>query len=374
VGLLPMSPINATSGNIAGGMIDSNDNGRANSYSSVTGTYKLNANGSWGMTLTFGSGPTTLDFDFYVLPGPRNPRPNRRPDPLRHLHRPGRFDPPRSSGSMAYQVPMSSGYTNASFNGTSVSALTGANANVSLTVGQTDGTSGGTGGTGGLTGSFDQNNNGNDYLCGRIPRRLSNHQPLHLRCDEQRRTIHFLPAGQSDRKLACESDSVCSVRQRSESWLPARSEQLVGDHGSHVPATHPQELQLHFYRAAGRLRRRHSQQQRSQHCARGSELAGHLARRNPTRVYVAGTQNPNSVALAGSYTVNDTPPGTGTITLTSSPLPPLGANYVIYAIDALPASSSNDVITDFMMMATCVITPPATTCTAPPSSIIFAQQ
>jgi hypothetical protein len=89
---------------------------------------------------------------------------------------------------------------------------------------------------------------------------------------------------------------------------------------------------------------------------------------------VAGTQNPNSVALAGSYTVNDTPPGTGTITLTSSPLPPLGANYVIYAIDALPASSSNDVITDFMMMATCVITPPATTCTAPPSSIIFAQQ
>jgi len=90
---------------------------------------------------------------------------------------------------------------------------------------------------------------------------------------------------------------------------------------------------------------------------------------------VAGTQNPNSVALAGSYTVNDTPPGTGTITLTSSPLPPLGANYVIYAIDAVSVpSSSNDVITDFMMMATCVITPPATTCTAPPSSIIFAQQ
>ena len=161
VGLLPMSPINATSGNIAGGMIDSNDNGRANSYSSVTGTYKLNANGSWGMTLTFGSGPTTLDFDFYVSSG--STQSQTKPgdltlyaistDPVDSTH-------PALSGSMAYQVPMSSGYTNASFNGTSVSALTGANANVSLTVGQTDGTSGGTGGTGGLTGSFDQNNNG----------------------------------------------------------------------------------------------------------------------------------------------------------------------------------------------------------------------
>jgi len=113
------------------------------------------------MTLTFGSGPTTLDFDFYVSSG--STQSQTKPgdltlyaistDPVDSTH-------PALSGSMAYQVPMSSGYTNASFNGTSVSALTGANANVSLTVGQTDGTSGGTGGTGGLTGSFDQNNNG----------------------------------------------------------------------------------------------------------------------------------------------------------------------------------------------------------------------
>lgn len=91
---------------------------------------------------------------------------------------------------------------------------------------------------------------------------------------------------------------------------------------------------------------------------------------------IAGTQNPNSIELAGSYTVNDTPPGTGTITLTSSPLPPLGANYVIYAIDAVSVpSSSNDVITDFMMMGTCAPVAPATTCnSAPPSSIIFAQE
>jgi len=240
---------------------------------------------------------------------------------------------PALSGSMAYQVPMSSGYTNASFNGTSVSALTGANANVSLTVGQTDGTSGGTGGTGGLTGSFDQNNNGTIISAAAFPggSQTTNPTPTLRRAAPD---DTFLPAGQSDRKLACESDSVCSVRQRSESWLPARSEQLVGDHGSYVPATHPQELQLHFTELPGVFARHFSNSDPSI-----APVVQNLLVTSPggtPPVYnVAGTQNPNSVALAGSYTVNDTPPGTGTITLTSSPLPPLGANYVIYAIDAV---------------------------------------
>ena len=85
---------------------------------------------------------------------------------------------------------------------------------------------------------------------------------------------------------------------------------------------------------------------------------------------VAGTQNPGSVPLTGSYTLTDT--GVGTITLTA----PSAATYAIYAIDATtvanPADSSipNFAITDFMMIGTCAPQP----CSGTPGSIIFAQQ
>ena len=376
VGLLPMSPINATSGNIAGGMIDSNDNGRANSYSSVTGTYKLNANGSWGMTLTFGSGPTTLDFDFYVSSG--STQSQTKPgdltlyaistDPVDSTH-------PALSGSMAYQVPMSSGYTNASFNGTSVSALTGANANVSLTVGQTDGTSGGTGGTGGLAGSFDQNNNGTIISAAAFPGGSQTTNPYtYVATSSAGRYIFYLLGNPTGSSPVNPIPFVLYASGANRGFLLDQNSSSVI-----TGAMYPQPTLKNFSYTFTELPGVFAAATLSNSDPSIAPVVQNLLVTSPggtPPVYnVAGTQNPNSVALAGSYTVNDTPPGTGTITLTSSPLPPLGANYVIYAIDAVSVpSSSNDVITDFMMMATCVITPPATTCTAPPSSIIFAQQ
>jgi len=82
---------------------------------------------------------------------------------------------------------------------------------------------------------------------------------------------------------------------------------------------------------------------------------------------VAGTENPGSVTLTGSYTIANNPPGLGAITLTTP-----ATTYVMYAIDASAISgTSSDVITHFMIMGTCS---PQPCSTAPPSSIIFAQQ
>jgi hypothetical protein len=74
---------------------------------------------------------------------------------------------------------------------------------------------------------------------------------------------------------------------------------------------------------------------------------------------VAGTLNPGSQTLTGTYTMATS--GTGTIPLTAPALPAVATN-VIYAIDF---DATNSVILDFMMMGTTSGTP---------SSIIFAQQ
>ena len=67
---------------------------------------------------------------------------------------------PAVMGTMVFQTPGTT-YNNAAFNGTSVSALIGANNNVSLTLGTTDGTtSTDSSCNGNFTGQFDQNNDG----------------------------------------------------------------------------------------------------------------------------------------------------------------------------------------------------------------------
>ena len=160
VGILPMDG----SGKITGGLFDTNDNGinvcgaQPCNVSSTSTYSQPNANLPtwWQMTL---SSVSTQKFDFFVSGGQTQTKTGPNPltlyvistDPIDGAH-------PALSGSMVYQVPMT--YNNAAFSGTSVSNLTGTNANVSLTLGTTDGTSGGTGGAGGFTGTFDQNDNG----------------------------------------------------------------------------------------------------------------------------------------------------------------------------------------------------------------------
>jgi hypothetical protein len=355
VGMLPMTP-SGTGGTITGGLLDINDNGTnpcGATPCNVTGTYQLIATGLWHMTL---NSVTTLDFDFFVSGGQTNAQPNpltlyaiSADDPTSH---------PSLSGNMVYQFPISSGYNNAAFKGSSVSSLTGANANVSLTVGTTDGTSGGTGGAGGFTGTFDQNNNGTitsvpttkpfaytyvatSNINGRYTfQMLGNTNPV----------VAPLPfvlyASGANRGFLLDQSSPAVMTGSMEPQLPAGFNYTP----SELPGTY----------AAATIANSDS----------GIEpVVQNLLLTSPggtPLVYdVTGVQNTTngSQSLTGTYTMlnNNTGGGTGTITLTSPP-PPAVANYVIYAIDA---SSSNSVITDFMMMGVTSGTP---------SSIIFAQQ
>ncbi len=166
VGVLPMNGnlVNGVGSIVAPAQVDVNDNGTANSYSNVTGSYQQDSNipELWHVTgLTLASG-TTFDFDFFVASGTTG---KATPltfyaistDTVNATH-------PAVSGTMVLQ-DSSLTYNSAALKGTSVSALTGtvtvANAtctappctNVSLTLGTTDG-------KGNFSGQFDQNNAG----------------------------------------------------------------------------------------------------------------------------------------------------------------------------------------------------------------------
>ena len=153
VGVLPMTG-NGTSGTITGGQIDVNENGNSSNGicgaapCAVAGSYLSNGNGSWHLAL---SSPVTMNFDFFISSGSAN-----KATPLTFYAI--STDPsanPAVSGTMVLQDSTQT-YNNADFNGNSVSALTGvngANANVALIVGTTDG-------NGAFSGQFDQNNAG----------------------------------------------------------------------------------------------------------------------------------------------------------------------------------------------------------------------
>ncbi len=364
-GLLPMIP-NGTGGTITGGLLDMNDSGTASSYSNVTGTYTLNANGVWQMTLDFGT--TTLYFDFYVSAGTAQTTTGPNPLTLYAISTENPADPtqpqPAVSGSMVYQVPMT--YNNAAFSGTSVSNLTGANANVSLTLGTTDGTSGGTGGAGGFTGTFDWNNGGttivsvppaspfsytyvaNSSNTGRYTFQMLGNPTVN---PAQAPLPFILYASGANRGFLLDQSSSAVMT----GTMDPQPEQVVDSYAfSELPGVY----------AAATI---------SNSDFSVTPVVENLLLTSPggtPPVYsVAGTLNPGNQALNGAYTITLT--GTGTITLPTPP-PQAAATNVIYAIDF---DATNQVITDFMMMGTCTPQAPATTCSSgPASSIIFAQQ
>ena len=147
-GLIPMDG----SGNVTGGMADINDNGSTSnicsSPCSVSGTYTYSTSTNAG-SFVLSVGSVTQHFDFFVANGTANANDLTlyaiSTDAVDATH-------PATSGTMAIQNPKTT-YNNKAFSGASVSALTGANGNVALVLGTTDGTSD-------FTGTFDWNNNG----------------------------------------------------------------------------------------------------------------------------------------------------------------------------------------------------------------------
>jgi hypothetical protein len=163
VGLLPMNG----SGMVIDGQMDVNDNGNDTNICgagpcSVAGTYSADPCncGLWHMTLNAGSA-LLMNFDFFISSGQAN-----KANPLTFYAT--STNPvathPAVSGTMVLQ-DSSLTYDKSHFKGTSVSALTGvngANANVSLTLGTTDG-------NGNFSGQFDQNNAGSILSAAQFP-------------------------------------------------------------------------------------------------------------------------------------------------------------------------------------------------------------
>jgi hypothetical protein len=154
VGLAGVLPMSGSGTIVSPAQVDENDNGTANSYSSVTGTYAADGSvsGLWHIT-NLALGSNQVDIDFFVASSANN---KTTPltfyaisaDPIDSTH-------PAVSGTMVLQDSTQT-YNNAAMKGTSVSALTGTNgnnSNVSLTLGTTDG-------NGNFAGTFDQNNAG----------------------------------------------------------------------------------------------------------------------------------------------------------------------------------------------------------------------
>lgn len=148
---------------ITGGQMDVNDNGNTSSGvcsspCSVTGSYSYNASTNAG-TLTLNAG-ASQDFDFFIANGNNSKSPVVNIYLISKGNSGGGIDAthPAVLGTMALQDSTQT-YNNAAFNcpsnsvGCTVSALTGANGNVALVSGTTDG-------NGGFTGTFDWNNNG----------------------------------------------------------------------------------------------------------------------------------------------------------------------------------------------------------------------
>src|SRR5229473_2529856 len=357
VGMLPMTP-SGTGGTITGGLLDSNDNGNTTNVCgappcAVTGNYSADPviPGLWHMTLTSG---TTLNFDFFVSAGQTTNATAPNPltlyaistDPIDAIH-------PALSGSMVYQFPMT--YNNAAFCSattsqcTSVSNLTGASANVSLTFGATDGTSNGSG-MGGFNGNFDQNDNGTILSVSSFSYQYGATSGANGRYTFQMlgnpnaspvvAPLPFLPfilyASGANRGFLLDQSSP-SVMTGTMDPQPSKS--------SYTPTELPGTF------AAATI---------SNSDPTLAPVVQNLLLTSPGgSVFNVTAQNPNNQTLTGMYTMTVT--GTGTITLTTPPPPSVATN----AINAIGFDFANSVITDFMMIGTTSGTP---------SSIIFAQE
>lgn len=382
VGILPMTPnANGTGGTISGGMLDTNDNGNASnvcgtSPCTVTGTYVQDTNNAslWHMTLS--AGTSALDFDFFVAGGQTQSKTTANPQPLTlyAISTDPVLTNPAVSGSMVYQVPMTSGYNNAAFSGSSVSALTGINptasnsSNVALINGTTDGTSSGTGGSGGFTGGFDQNNNGTILSVSEFPSATATSNPYsYVASGSSGRYIFQLPVNASASASAAPTPFVLYASGANRGFLLDQSSAAV-----FTGAMYPQSTANNFYYAPSEMPGTYA----------ASSIPGStsgvvpfvenllLTSTGSATYNVTGVENSGSgyESLTGSYTMNSN--GTGAITLTSPPLPAVATN-VIYAVDAttipnsLNSSLPNFIITDFFTIGETSGTP---------SAITFAQQ
>jgi hypothetical protein len=351
VGILPMNG----SGTITGGQMDVNDHGSTTnvcgpSPCNIVGTYSADVCncGLFHMTLT--APASTMKFDFFISSGQAN---KTNPLTFYAISTDSIATNPAVSGTMALQDSTQT-YNIAAFKGSSVSALTGVNgtnANVSLTLGNTDG-------NGGFSGQFDQNNAGTILSSVQFPSQGSTSYTYAASGTNGRYTFPMLgnPAaspvvaplpfilyasGQNRGFLLDQSSSSVMTGTMNPQ---GKGGGIFG--GSSLPGTYAAATTSSGNSAVG-------------------PIAANLLLTSPGGgvFNVSGTQYPGQQTVTGTYNLSNAF-GTGMITLTA----PAAQNYVIYVVDTSGCNGSSPVcaIEDFLMMDVDHSNPNA--------SIIFAQQ
>lgn len=347
VGYAGLLPIDGN-GNISGGQMDLNDNGNMTSNGmcsspcSLSGSYSYSAGTNVGSVALDAS--VTQDFDFFVAGGSANSSSPVNVYVISKGNTSGQVDTthPAVVGTMVLQDGTIT-YNNGGFKGSSITALIGANANVSLTYGTTDG-------NGGFIGGFDQNSNSGTavsvpyapgfiytYAAGTSANGRYTFQMLGNPTSTP--VVAPLPfvlyASGNNNGFLLENDQGTGVITGT---MTAQSNKVAG---TFVPAAMPGT-----YAVATA----------SNSLASLAPLAMNLLLTSPGNATfnVSGTQNPGGHNVsAGSFDVNFT--GTGTISVTTGSGT---ANYVLYAVD----------LTHFYMMRD------ATKDTGTSGAILFAEE
>ena len=371
-GLIPMDG----SGNIVSGSLDVNDNGNSvnsicgNPPCTVTGTYQL-SNGIGHLTLT---SPVNMGFDFFISSGTSNTT-NTNPLTFYAIS----TDPglnPAVSGTMVLQDSASSKtYDKTLFKGTSVTALTGTAltatatcatppcANVSLTLGTTDG-------NGNFSGQFDQNNGGAILSAASFPPSSGTNNYTYAATGTSGRYTFNLLGDPTATTPVAPLPFVLYATGANRGFLLDQSSSSVmtgtmNPQGKVAFAFFASTLASTFAAA--------TTSSGSSAAAVGAIAANLLltwvntgtctaACVNGTQYDAAHTTGETVTGANPGYTLQNT--GNGTIALTA----PSTQNYVIYAIDTSGCTSSSPVcaVQDFLMMDVDK--------TNPYASILFAQQ
>jgi hypothetical protein len=374
VGLLPMNTVNGSGTIASNGQMDVNDNGNDTNICGagpcpVAGMYTQDACncGLWHMTLNSGSA-VLMNFDFFISSGTATNKTN--PLTFYAISTNPVATHPAVSGTMVLQDSTQT-YNIAAFKGISVSALTGtvangANgcvllvcANVSLTLGTTDG-------NGNFSGQFDQNNAGTILSSAQFPPAGSTSYTYAASGTTGRYTFNML-GDPTAKTVVAPLPFVLYASGANRGFLLDQSSSSVM-----TGTMNPQGKGSGSF-ANSELPGTYAAASVGSGSSEVVPLAANLLLTIQTTpagaltYNVSGTQYPPFLppqAVTGTYTLSSL--GTGTI----APVPPATTpNYVIYVLDTSGCTFQSGpvcAIQDFLMMDVDK--------TNPNASIIFAQQ
>jgi hypothetical protein len=324
VGYAGLLPTNG-SGTVPSGEMDINDNGNTGNICGTSpctfaGQYAADSSisGLWHLTMI---SAVTMHFDFFIANGTTNANTPLTiyaisTDPVDAQHA-------AVLGTMVLQDSTQT-YNNAAFNGTSVSPLIGVSqgvANVSLTLGTTDG-------AGDFSGQFDQNNAGTILSVSSFPPTGSNAYTYAAASSSNGRYIFQMLGNPNASPVVAPLPFVLYASGANRGFLLDQSSTSVMT-GTMIPQ--PDKVVDDFFPSAvpGTYALATNAVSDSTTASTAFIASNLLLTSTGNQTYnVNGTQNPGSKSITGNYSLNLTS-GAGAIALTS----PETSNYVVYFVD-----------------------------------------